>query len=110
MASFPPEEFAAEELHDLLTRKHGLQHLRVRRRGKVLTIESGPKDDAHAHARLRRDTKHLYELEMPARRGRWEPTPVRDTVEGIVTFLVDSVPWTLAALDEDPDGTSDPGY
>lgn len=110
MASFPPEEFAADGLRDLLNREHGLTHLRVRRRGKVITIESGPAGDPFPHARVRRDTAELYTLEMPTARGRWEPTPVRDTIEGIVTFLVKTAPWALAPADADPDKTSDPGY
>lgn len=65
MASFPPEEFAADGLRDLLNREHGLTHLRVRRRGKVITIESGPAGDPFPHARVRRDTAELYTLEMP---------------------------------------------
>jgi len=89
------EDYHAEELQEDLA-NHGFKHLRVRRRGDVLTIESGPKTDPFPHARVRRETVHLWRLEMPTSTGRWETTPVRDVPDTLVAILVSVFPWALA--------------
>ena len=48
------EAFHANQVARFLASRDGLDHLRVRRRGALITIESGPKADSHPHARLRR--------------------------------------------------------
>lgn len=72
-----------------------LSHLRVRRRGDLLTLESGPQDDPQRHARLRRITVHLWRLEMPDSASRWSPTPWRDQLKALLEMLVHQFPWTL---------------
>jgi hypothetical protein len=50
---------------------HGLPHLRARKYGQLVIIESGPEADPIAHAtRLRRDTVHLWTLEIATHTGR----------------------------------------
>jgi hypothetical protein len=111
MSEFGPEALAVDWLHDHFAAHDHLKHLRARRRGRVVTLESGPADDPVAHARFRRDTVHLWVLEMPARGGRWDPTPFRDTLEHLMALVEASFPWTLTPIaGDDPDGTSDPGY
>lgn len=73
-----------------------LSHLRVRRRGDLLTLESGPAEDPQRHARLRRVTVHLWRLEMPASSNRWNLTPFRDQLKILLEMLVHQFPWTLA--------------
>ena len=73
--------------------------MRVRKRGAVLTIESGSDDDPWPHARLKRDTVHLWILQMAARGHRWEVTPFRGTMDELVELLTDSFPWTIAPAD-----------
>ena len=73
-----------------------LDHLRVRRRGDLLTLESGLRDNPHRHARLRRVTVHLWQLDMPASSGRWNSTPFRDQLGALLEMLVEYFPWTLA--------------
>jgi hypothetical protein len=68
----------------------------------VLTIESGPDDDAFPHARLRRVTTQSWRLEMPTSRGRWEPTPVQGVLRDVLKALIDEFGWTLAPLDCPP--------
>lgn len=87
----------------------GLEHLRVRRRGDRLTIESGPEEDPIPHARMGRVSAHLWILEMPTHTGRFEATPYRDLMDTLWNLLVTSFPWALAPLDN-PQGTSDPSY
>jgi hypothetical protein len=74
----------------------GLSHLRVRRRGDLLTLESGPAEAPHRHARLRRVTVHLWRLEMPTSSNRWDLTPFRDQLKVLLEMLVYQFPWTLA--------------
>lgn len=96
---------------DLL--EHGLTHLAVRKRGAVLTIESGPPHDPFPCARLRRMSVHLWQLEMPTHSGRWESTPYRAPRNEIVKLLLTDFSWTLADVSSEPEnsgGTSDPNY
>jgi hypothetical protein len=71
-------------------------HLRVRRRGDLLTLESGPPENPRRHTRLRRVSVHLWRLEMPAASNRWNLTPFRDQLEVLLDLLVYQFPWTLA--------------
>lgn len=73
-----------------------LGHLRVRRRGELLTLESGPPDAPHRHARLRRVSVHLWRLEMPDSSTGWSVTPWRDQLKVLLDLLVRQFPWTLA--------------
>lgn len=87
-----------------------LGHVRVRARGAVLTLESGPEDDPVPHARFRRDTVHLWLLEMPMRGNRWDPTGMRDTIDDLLEALVTMFPWMLEPVIENPERTSDREY
>jgi hypothetical protein len=73
-----------------------LSHLWVRRRADLLTLESGSPDQPQHHARLRRVTVHLWQLEMPASSNRWSSTPLRDPLKVLVEMLIQQFPWTLA--------------
>jgi hypothetical protein len=98
MPKITAEDYHADELADDLAER-GFDHLRVRRRGPLLTIESGPKHDPVSHARLRRDTVHLWCLEMSTHSGAWEPTPYRDVMDTIVELLTSQFAWALAPQD-----------
>ncbi len=78
--------------------EHGFEHIRVRRRGKLVIIESGPEDDAIPHARLRKDTVNYWKLEMPVRGGRWEPTGIRAFLDDVLETLTTDFPWTLTPI------------
>lgn len=97
MPRFNAESYQAEQLAKLL-HDRGATHLRVRKRGGLLTIVSGDQDDPWPHARLRRDTVHLWRLEMAVRGGRWERTPFRATMDELVDLLVDQFSWTIAPV------------
>lgn len=97
MPTYPAKDFAAS-LTRFLAMYEGLDHIRVRSRGSVLTLESGPDDDPVSHARLRRDTVHLWTLEMAGRGGRWEKTPFRGPMDDLVTILVEQFGWCLESL------------
>lgn len=93
---------AAKDHQDQLARKltqlDGLEHLRVRARGSVLTVESGPPDDPVQHVRFRRDTVHLWRVEMPVRGGRWQQTPFRGLLDELVDLVATTFPWTLTLM------------
>ena len=103
--AFNPDKAEVEPLRRRLHDEHGLTHLRVRQRGKVLTLESGPVDAAHRHARFRRDTVHLWTLEMPGRGSRWQKTLFRDTLDTLTDLLVKDFPWMVAPIEPIPDQT-----
>ena len=101
---------AAKDYQDQLARKltqlDGLEHLRVRARGGVLTVESGPPDVPVPHVRFRRDTVHLWSMEMPVRGGRWQKTPFRGPLDELVNLVATDFSWTLAP-ELNPEGTTD---
>ncbi len=92
----PPAADCLERLQAKLATFEALAHLRVRARGALLTVESGPEQAPWPHIRFRRDTVHLWRLEMPVRGGRWERTPYRGPLEDLVDSVVEAFPWTLS--------------
>lgn len=89
-----------QRLHD-----NGFPHLRARKYGASIIVESGPTDTAWKHFRLRRDTVHLWWLDMSGRGARWEKTPFRDTRDGLVDLVVQQFPWTLTDVLGNPERT-----
>lgn len=73
-----------------------LAHLRVRRRAAVVTLESGTPAHPISHARLRRQTAKIWQLEMANHMGRWQPTPFCGSCDELVEALVGNFGWTLA--------------
>lgn len=102
----PAETFHATDVQGVL-RKHGLKHLRVRRHGNTLAVESGPEQKPFKHFRLCRDTVHLWRLEMAGRGQRWEKTPFRDQLRNLVATVIENFPWTLTDVTGNPERTSD---
>ncbi len=99
MPKLRADEDDAEDLADLLARREGLGHLRVRHRGDLLTLESGDKVDPVRHVRFRRATVHYWTLEAATHTGRWERTGFRDTLPRLVDVLVTTLGWTIASLE-----------
>jgi hypothetical protein len=82
-----------ELLHEV-----GAKHLRARKYGASVLVESGPQDDPVKHFRLRRDTVHLWCLDMANHRGKWERTPFRHGRDDLVRLVVETFPWTLTPI------------
>ncbi|MGK3998863.1 hypothetical protein [Sorangium sp. So ce1024] len=78
---------------------HGLPHLRARKYGQLVIIESGPENDPIAHARLRRDTVHLWTLEIATHTGKWEKTGFRGLWQDLLKLMMTDFPWTLAPIE-----------
>lgn len=99
MTALRAEAAHLDDVEDFLESDERLEHLRARRRGNAIIIEAGPKDDACAHARLRRISVHRWGLEIADHVGRWEPTPYTDELESLLGVLVSDFPWLLAPRD-----------
>lgn len=110
MPNYRANEFNVLTVEEFLSDRDDLAHLRARKYGALLILESGPKDDAFQHARLRRVSAQYWTLEMPTHTGRWEPTPYRDSLTEILGMLVESFGWTLQPVHENPERTSDRVY
>lgn len=88
-----------------------LTHLRVTKRGKALTIVSGPETQPDPEARLTLVVPGTWRLDLPLSNGKWEPTPF----EGGMVTLVDEA-LSIGRLDDPgPHGanqadTSDPSH
>jgi hypothetical protein len=95
MSTLRAEDDHLEDVEDFLASRKQLKHLRARRRGDAIIIESGPKNAPSLHARLRRISVSRWSLDMPDHRGRWEPTPYTDTLEPLLKQLVKDFPWAL---------------
>jgi len=96
MPARPVETYHCSQVEEFL-RDHGFVHLRARKYGSTIIVESGPDDDAIKHVRLRRDTVHLWLLDIADHRDRWERTHVRGLIEDVLTDLVDSFSWVLTS-------------
>jgi hypothetical protein len=96
-------KYQAEESHVYVVREalaaQSFAHLRVRRRGDLVIIESGPKHEPIGHARFRRVTVHLWCMEMATHTGRWQPTPLRDQLQRLVEMLINNFGWVLTPVD-----------
>ena len=96
MPKYHATECDAETVQDFLAARDGLGHLRIRRYSDSLTLESGPKEDPILHARFRRDTVHLWKLEMATHTGRWQRTPFRDLLDNLLKLVATDFGFTLA--------------
>ena len=99
MPKLRADEDDAENLADLLARRKGLGHLRVRHRGDLLTLESGDKVDPVHHVRFRRATVQYWTLEAATHTGRWERTGFRDSLPRLVDLLVTTLAWSIAPVE-----------
>ena len=83
---------------ETLLHKAGADHIRARQYGATVIAESGPQDDPVRHFRLRRETVHLWSLDMAGRGGCWERTPFRDNLDELVTQVLEQFSWTLTPI------------
>ena len=95
-------KYNAEPHHVLrvesLLHARGVEHVRARKRGAAVIVESGPDDDPVRILRLRRDTVHLWQLDMSGRGGRWEKTPFRGNLDTLVHAVIENFPWVFIEI------------
>ena len=99
MANLRAEEDHLDDVEDFLEAHKQLEHLRARRRGTAIIIESGPKVDPSTHARLQRTSVHRWSLDIADHQGRWQSTPYTDGLESLLTQLLSEFPWILEPRD-----------
>ena len=109
MSKYQAEAYHPQTVERLLHARQ-LSHLRARKYGAAVIVESGPPSDPVKHIRLTRDAVHLWLLDIANHRGRWERTPDRGALEALVTLVMDSFPWTLQPIHDYPERTSDPEH
>jgi hypothetical protein len=104
-------KYQAEDSHAKTTERllhaRDFAHLRARRYGATILVESGPKDDAYKHLRFTRDGVHVWFLHIADHRGRWEPTHFRGSLDELVMLVADTFPWTLQSVHGNPERTTD---
>lgn len=93
----PAEPHHAERVEKLL-HDAGAKHARARKYGTSVIVESGPARDPVKHFRIRRDTVHLWCLDMANHRGQWERTPFRQNLDELVLMVIETFPWTLTPI------------
>lgn len=94
--TFVAEDHHTDEVLEHLAEYEGLEHVRVRRRADLLTLESGPKDDVVPHTRFRRVGVHKWQIEMPLKGGGWDRTPYRGQLIESLDAVIIQFPWMLA--------------
>jgi hypothetical protein len=104
-------KYQAEDSHaktvERLLHARDFGHLRARKYGATVIVESGPAANAYKHLRLTRDGVHVWFLQMADHRGRWEPTPFRGSLDELITLVADTFPWTLQDVHDNPERTTD---
>jgi hypothetical protein len=111
MPKYAADQDHADATLEQLHAYQGLGHLRVRKHGATLVIESGPAEAPVKHARLTRDAVSLWILDIADHRGRWGPTGLRTTRNELIGVLVEAFGWVLTDIaGENPERTSDPKY
>jgi hypothetical protein len=108
-AAMPKHSADPHHAADVERRFHdrGFAHLRARKYGTTVIVESGPTSDPVRHLRLQRDTVHLWILEFADHRGRWERTPFRASLNELVAMVAGQFPWTVADAFGNAERTSD---
>ena len=98
MPKFPEDPFVLFTLRELFE-QHGLDHLRVRKHGDLLIVESGPTDDPVRHLRLRRDTRQWYTLDIATHTGQWQRVPtIRAPAKQAIETVIHDFPWVLMPI------------
>ena len=89
-----------KDVSDVVKQLHeaGQTHVRARKRGALLTVESGPEDDPVPHFRLRRLDGREWGLEFPARGTKWDATPFFDKRSALVDAVINDFGWMLQPI------------
>lgn len=104
MPTLHADQFHPTSVEDIL-HKRGFTHLRARKYGAAVIVESGPKSNPIRHFRIRRDTVHLWLLDFSLHNDRWEKTPFRAPLRDLVEAVIEQFPWTIAFIEDNPERT-----
>ena len=89
-------EDAARQLERKLAARPNLKHIRVKQRGKTITLYSETRYGLDDHARLTSLGGTCWGLSLPRHTGRWERTPFMGTIDEVPRTLTDMLGWHLA--------------
>ena len=95
----------ADDIHffsveSLLEARPHLAHLRPRKYGDTIVLESGTKRSPVPHARFRRVTKQWWNIEICIQPGHWDVLPdFRGQLGQALELLDTSFPWVLVPRD-----------
>jgi hypothetical protein len=76
-------------------RGRGLGHLRVKKHGDSLLVQSGEPDDPYNHFKLTALPRQQWRVSMGTRGKVWEPTPFQGTLKEVVALVIDTFPWMV---------------
>lgn len=71
------------------------KHLRCRQRAATVIVESGPKDDALGHVRLRKLSSMNWAVDEFHHSGRWAPLPIEAPLAEALRALATDFSWLL---------------
>jgi hypothetical protein len=91
----PAESHHVDAVLDHLAGFDHLGHVRARRRGDLITLESGPEERPIPHTRFRRVSAHRWQIEMPMRGGKWDGSPARGPLLEALEAVIAEFPWML---------------
>lgn len=83
-------------VEEIIRAQDGLDHLRVERRGKSITLVSYPESVRVPHARLTHIEQRIWGLGLPRANGRWERTPFVGSVNQLMEILLGDLGFHLA--------------
>ena len=76
-------------------RKRGLVHLRVKKHGDSLLVQSGEASDPFNHFKLTALPSQQWRVSMGTRGVAWERTPFQGTLKEVVALVADTFPWMV---------------
>lgn len=91
-----------DRLTQLIAQYPQLIHLKVSKRGNVLTLTSLDGDEVVPHTRMTLVDRNQWRLSFPRHTGGWETTPFVDTLDALFTMLLDQFPFTLHPFSQPP--------
>lgn len=71
------------------------RHLRCRKRGNTIAIESGPAADRIPHLRVRKLSPKNWGVDAATHTGRWERMPFQGQLLEVLPMVAESFPWLL---------------
>ena len=74
-----------------------LKHLSCRVRGAAVIVESGSKDDALGHVRLRKLSATNWAVDEFHHSGRWAPLPIQASLPDALRAVATDFSWLLEA-------------
>ena len=95
MPKYAAETYHPGQVEDFL-HERGFDHLRARKHGAAVIVESGPLKNAIKHFRVRRDTVHYWLLDVADHRGTWQRTPFRGLLDDVLALVPENFSWVIA--------------